>query len=94
MLSSNLLFLNGAAFYMWLAVLDLEWARDVQEFHEAETTDKIKWWFRPAYESYDTDDYVFQTRMHWVSKYQIAYFIAAASFMIEGFGTCCCHGLK
>ena len=89
LLCSNVLFLNGAAFYMWVAALDLEWARDVQEFHDAETMDKIKWWFRPAYESYDPDDYVFQTaRGHWVSKYQIAYFIAAASFMIEGFGTC------
>jgi hypothetical protein len=81
---SNMLFFVGSIFFMWLAVLDLQWVKRVEQFIAADTIDVLKWWWNRTPSDYD-DDYVFQTRFHWVSKYQIIYFVGAFAFMVNGF---------
>lgn len=90
MLSDNILFLIGSVFFMWLAVLDLQWAKTVQGWVDLDIIDG-EFDIRDnelqdlANYTWADDDYVFQTRFHWVSMYQIVYFIAGAAFLIEGF---------
>jgi hypothetical protein len=90
MLFDNLLFVTGSVFFMWLAVMDLDWAKTVNMWVEADLIDgnfNIRDNAIDELKNYTwaDDDYVFETRTHWVSLYQIVYFIAGAAFLIEGF---------
>ena len=80
---SGILFLVGATFFMWTAVLDMQWAKDVLGFTSASTRDRLKWWWNSC--DFCPEDCVIRARFHCVSEYQIIYFIGAFAFMLEGF---------
>lgn len=88
MFSDYILFLIGSVFFLWLSILDLQWGKEVQAFADAiDGSFSLRDNAIKELQGYtgDDDDYVFQTRYHWISLYQIVYFIAGAAFMIEGF---------
>jgi hypothetical protein len=81
-MSSNVWFLIGSVFYVWLAAIDLQWEKAIVG---------IPGWVLVAdddysWEGYDYggDDYIFQAGNSWVSQAQIVYTIAALSFVITG----------
>lgn len=81
-LSSNVWFLIGSIFYMWLAVLDFRYMKNIQGIPDwvLVADDDYSWadyWFE--------DDYVFETpKGAWVSQSQIVYAVAATSFVFVG----------
>jgi hypothetical protein len=82
-LSSNLWFMIGAIFYVWLAFLTLQYLERIQGIPDwvLQADDDYSWADYPI-----EDDYIFETRKGtWVSQSQIVYAIAATSFVIVGF---------
>lgn len=81
-LSSNIWFLIGSVFYVWLAVIDLQWEKAVVDVPDwvKNADDDYSWADYPI-----EDDYVFQAGSSWVSEAQIVYAIAALSFVFTGF---------
>jgi hypothetical protein len=82
-ISSNVFFLIGSVFYMWISVLDLWWELENEGIPPwiMEADDDYTWYY---YAPQVTDDFVFNVGTAWVSKYQMLFFVAALSFVITG----------
>eukprot|EP00978_Attheya_sp_CCMP212_P004598 scaffold10034_cov53-Attheya_sp.AAC.1 len=82
-ISSNVFFLIGSVFYLWISVLDLRWELENEGIPPwvMEADDVYTWYY---YAPQVEDDFVFNVGTTWVSKYQMLFFVAAFSFVITG----------